>query len=111
MLEQTQEVLDRVNRIKGLLRSNTDAIPSPQIASRYPDPALLVPAQAAEIQDAYKVALEAPININRRPHRVLALVLYRLGYNPRNSFNAVPLAEWILRRYQQVHPKQTTVPL
>lgn len=100
-MEQGQTVLDTVDRIKGLLR--WDADPGKQIVSRYPDPALLVPAQAAEIQDAYKAALETPLSLHRRPHRVLALILYRLGYNPRNTLNAAPLAEWVLKRYHETH--------
>jgi hypothetical protein len=100
-MKQVQGILDRVDRIKGLLRSDADVEPT-QVKS-YPNPDLLVPAQAAEIQAAYEAALEIPISINRRPHVILALKLYRLGFNPRKSYNAVPLAEWILARYRETH--------
>ncbi|MBE7549611.1 MAG: hypothetical protein HS126_00850 [Anaerolineales bacterium] len=105
-MEEVQIVSDRVDRIKGLLRSDTPPKYAQRKASVYPNPALLVPAQAAEIQTAYEAALETPIGFRARPHLVLALILYRFGFNPGSIYNAVPLAEWVLKSYWQAHPAQ-----
>lgn len=105
-MERAQVVSDRVDRIKGLLRSDTPPKFTERKASYYPNPALLVPAQATEIQAACEAALETPIGFRARPHLVLALILYRFGFNPSSIYNAVPLAEWVLKSYGQAHLAQ-----
>lgn len=102
-MERAQIVSDRVNRIKGLLRPDTPPKFAKSKASGYPNPALLVPAQAAEIRAAYEAALETPLAFRARPHLVLARRLYRFGFNPRSIYNAIPLAEWVLKSYGQKH--------
>lgn len=103
-MEQIRDVADKVNRIKGLLGQAPGSKLDKQQANHYPDPAMLIPAQAAEINQAYEDAIEVPLSFRLRPHRVLALLLYRLGFNPGYLHNAVPLAEWILTAYRRAHP-------
>lgn len=105
-MNQARNVLNRVDRIKGLLRSYPGFKLDEQRTSHYPDPANLIPSQAAEIGQAYEAAVEIPLSFRLRPHRVLALLLYRLGFNPGYLHNAVPLAEWILTAYRRAHHQE-----
>lgn len=104
-MEQTQVVSDRVGRIKGLLRSEGAAGPGQERANYYPNPASLNLAQVAEIQASYEAAQAVPIGLRLRPHVILALALYRFGFNPHNAYNAVPLAEWVLTSFWQAYPQ------
>ena len=94
----------RIDRIKGLLRPEADPKPDRIEVNSYPNPANLIPAQAAEIKGAYEAALKTPLAFRAR-HLVLALLLYRFGYNPRRIRNALPLAEWVLKSYRRAHPE------
>lgn len=104
-MEQTQVVLNRIDRIKGLLRPDVGTEPDKAKASIYPNPTLLNLTQIAEIWADYEAAREIPIGLRLRPHVVLAMTLYGFGFNPHNAYNAVSLAEWVLTSFWQAHPE------